>query len=104
MEIELRVIEGCPHVAEMLEALGAIVEDRVDIALVIRVIRTEEEASFLQFPGSPTILIDGEDPFPSDPGVTGLSCRRYALDHGGIGIPDEEMLRKVIEAHEAGIR
>lgn len=99
MEIEVRVIEGCPHVASVLEAVRMIASERDDVVVVTRVILTDEEAASCGFTGSPTVLIDGEDPFPSAGGVTGLSCRRFPLSGGGFGVPDEAMLRRVIHAY-----
>jgi hypothetical protein len=55
-----------------------------------------EEAVRVGFLGSPTILIDGADPFAA-PGVTpSLSCRVYRTDTGLAGAPIVEQLRAVL--------
>ena len=44
------------------------------------------------FSGSPTVLVDGEDPFLASR-VDGLSCRLYATPEGPRNSPTEAMLR-----------
>jgi hypothetical protein len=97
MQIEVLVIDGCPHVDAVLAALRNIADDRDDISVETSVIASVEEAGERSFLGSPTILIDGRDPFPATGSVAGLACRRYRLPGGGYGVPDEFMLRSVLE-------
>ncbi|MEV6120207.1 hypothetical protein AB0M23_06725 [Streptomyces sp. NPDC052077] len=56
------------------------------------------------FAGSPTILIDGRDPF-AEPGTTpSLSCRIYRTPQGPAGAPGPDQLRRALReaAHTAG--
>jgi hypothetical protein len=53
------------------------------------------EGAHADFPGSPTILIDGRDPFAGAmPG--GPACRRYPTEHGLDFAPSLEQLVDVL--------
>lgn len=86
-EITLRYFDGCPN----WEVAKARVEDAIEEVGAPSVVRLEqvetpEEADALLFRGSPTILIDGKDPF-DESGPTGLSCRVYRTEAGLEGAP-----------------
>ncbi len=71
--------EGCPHwqtVRDRLrEALRA--EGMADLEPVLERVETAEEAERLRFIGSPTVLVDGRDPFAGAEAAFGLTCRVY---------------------------
>jgi hypothetical protein len=49
------------------------------------------------FPGSPTILVDGEDLFPAKSHDThAMSCRIYATSEGPKNHPTETMVREAL--------
>lgn len=64
--------------------------------------RTEEDAQALRFPGSPTIRLNGADPFPHAAGVAGLTCRVYATTQGVGGAPTVEQLTKAVTTAAQG--
>ena len=52
---------------------------------------------WLHFPGSPTILVNGEDPFPADRHSTrATSCRIYATPEGLKNHPTTTMVREAL--------
>lgn len=53
---------------------------------------TPEDAERRHFRGSPTILIEGEDPFADDDAPVGLSCRIYQTETGPAGAPSVRQL------------
>ena len=55
-------------------------------------IDTPEQAERAGFRGSPTVLVDGRDPFGSDDAPVGLSCRVYHTDAGPHGAPSVAQL------------
>jgi ABC-2 type transport system permease protein len=60
-------------------------------------VNSDEEARRLGFPGSPTVRIDGRDPFPvPERGQGGLACRVYATPEGMRSIPTAGMLREAL--------
>lgn len=96
-EITLRYFDGCPNwqvaktrLEEVLEQLD---ERR---SLELQRVETAQQADELDFRGSPTILIDGKDPFDAS-GPTGLSCRVYRTDAGLEGSPSVEQLALVLK-------
>ena len=98
VEVRLLYFDDCPNwrLAEE-RLLGALAElgDGAP-AVVYELVRTPEQAEQLGFRGSPTILVDGRDPFagPADP--VGLSCRLY---RGPVGVeyaPTVEQLRSAL--------
>ncbi|MCX4582402.1 hypothetical protein [Streptomyces sp. NBC_01481] len=50
------------------------------------------------FTGSPTILVDGHDPFTDPSRPPGLACRIYRTPHGLSGVPEIDQLRQVLTA------
>ena len=54
-----------------------------------------DDAIALSFHGSPTILVDGSDPFPAS-GPPGLACRIYDTPDGPAGTPSEDQLRAAL--------
>lgn len=99
MEIELRYFEGCPNWAETDARLGRLLRE-LDIAAEVHRRRVESaaEAQRLGFRGSPTILIDGRDPFAHPDAPIGLSCRIYFTESGLAGSPSEAQLRTALTA------
>lgn len=80
MRITLQYFDGCPNwrVAEdrLREALADL--GRPDQAIDYQRVESPEEAERVSFGGSPTILIDGVDPFADPAGPAGYACRVYA--------------------------
>lgn len=96
MEITIRHTSDCPNVGaaernvrQALRALG------LDASITREVVSTPTEASELGFLGSPTILIDGTDPFAVPGAGPGLACRLY---EGGKGTPDVGQLSEALAA------
>ncbi|HKA04012.1 MAG TPA: thioredoxin family protein [Acidimicrobiales bacterium] len=96
MDIVVLHIDRCPHVGlaeqRVLEALAH--ADAI-AGVRVKVVATAEEASQRGFNGSPTILIDGRDPFPAPPGPPALACRLYPTDQGMQGAPTVAQLDAV---------
>jgi len=100
MRIVLRYVAGCPHwrLAEerlraTLTSLGA-----GDAVIALKAVETHEEALRLDFRGSPTILLDGQDPFADQDAPVGLACRLYATEGGLQGAPTIDQLRAALAA------
>jgi hypothetical protein len=65
-------------------------------------VETAEDTERIRFIGSPTILLDGRDPFDgTDSGPFGLTCRVYSTPEGLVGSPTPEQLRVVLRDAQA---
>src|SRR4051794_10922228 len=82
--IELLWWEGCPSTPAALAALRAALAEqgRDPESVVVREIRTDEQAAAEAFMGSPTIRVGGNDLFPAAGEPAGLTCRIYRLGGG----------------------
>ncbi|MFD5187248.1 hypothetical protein ACFWMU_03655 [Streptomyces sp. NPDC058357] len=95
MNIELLVVPDCPntrtasdHLRQGLDRL-----DLHDVTFRTRTITSQAEAEAAHFTGSPTILIDGSDPFAEPGRAPGLTCRMYRTPEGLPGVPTANQLR-----------
>lgn len=77
MNVTVLHTEDCPNLEPLMAELNDLLADRADVTVATTVIRTDDEAQRLGFHGSPTVLVDGHDPFPAPPEPVGLSCRQY---------------------------
>jgi len=81
MNVTLRYFEGCPHWQTahdpFREALRA--EGMANVEPVLERVDTAEKAERLRFIGSPTILVDGRDPFAGAQAAFGLTTATWSL-------------------------
>lgn len=93
MELQLLYSEGCPNwqAAERVLREALAVTGRDVTPALVRV-ETVEDAERLRFRGSPTVLVDGADPFADDSAPVGLSCRVFRTPSGLRGAPTLEQL------------
>ena len=68
----------------MYARLEAAISGRDDIDLIMTVVSSPEEAERVQFRGSPSVLIEGIDPFAdaSELAAGTLACRIYRTPDG----------------------
>lgn len=100
---------ACPSHEEGLSVLrDAARAAGVEIALRQVEITTDDEARAHGFPGSPTYLLDGRDPFPAEEPAHAPAfdaCRGYARPGGGIGpLPHRDDLAEALRATAAAVR
>lgn len=96
MEIALLYFEDCPNWKVAEERLTALTAGRPDVRVSRHRVDTPEEAERVRFHGSPSIQVDGVDPFAAPDAKVGLSCRRYATPEGYQGAPTLEQLGAVL--------
>ena len=98
--IELFFWEGCPSHPEALELLRTVMgELGRDDEIVVREVMSHEDAEALEFPGSPTIRIDGVDidAEGASRARPALTCRIYRLPDGRISpVPSREQLEEAL--------
>ena len=98
MKITLQYFDSCPNWKVAEGRVKSIIEEHgLDVALEYQLIETPEEAEKYQFIGSPTLLIDGRDPFTSDDlAPVGLACRTYMTAAGPTESPSVEQLEEAL--------
>lgn len=98
MELTVLTVPDCPNAAVLDERLAAALVDHSPLPVVHRIIDDEEQAARFGMHGSPTLLVDGVDPFTEPDVPTSVSCRLYR-DAGGRaeGVPSVTALRLALQ-------
>lgn len=96
MRVELHYFEGCPHWQTADDRLRQVAHAR-GLSVERRLITTPAEAEAARFRGSPTILVDGLDPFARGDEPVGLTCRIYQTPSGPAGSPTLAQLEAVLD-------
>jgi hypothetical protein len=101
MKIEVLFVSNCPNHAVAVKRLQEVLLAESVRAPVNQVlVKDVEMARSLEFPGSPTIRVDGCDAEPQDEKPAfGLMCRLYS---NGTGTPSYETLRAAIRKARGG--
>ena len=93
MEITLQYFDGCPNWKATDADLKTLVAVQgLDVTVRHQVINTSEAAMQYGFRGSPTVLVDGVDPFADPDTPVGLACRIYTTEDGPAGSPSPAQL------------
>jgi hypothetical protein len=99
MELVLLTVPDCPNAATFEERLAAALAGHPAAAIRRRVVGDEREAAEAGMHGSPTLLINGSDPFAAPGQPPSLSCRLYRDAAGQTGpVPSVEALRRALTA------
>ena len=96
MDVTLLYFDDCPNWKIADAHLRHLAEEIPGLHLTRHVVDTPEEAERTLFRGSPSIVVDGEDPFADPDTPVGLSCRVYQTPDGPAGSPTLEQLREVL--------
>jgi hypothetical protein len=88
MKVEVLHVPGCPSLALLLTRLAEVLGDLQTVST--REVRSADEAAVLGLVGSPTLLVNGIDPFAQPGRGASLSCR---LERD---VPTVEQLRAVL--------
>lgn len=104
--------DGCPNWHDADERLRAalVAVGRPDEGVEHVLVSTLEEAEASQFRGSPTVLVDGRDPFSDPDAPFGLACRLCRTEQGigwianggaiGSGAPLKLLLHRAVDPTE----
>lgn len=96
MKLEVLHVPDCPNLRLLLERLAAV----TDLPVATHVIGSDADAARFGMAGSPTLLVDGVDPFATVEGCEcAMSCRLYHDEAGRIvPTPSVEQLRDALTA------
>jgi len=97
MKVTIQYFDGCPHWKVADERVRKVLRSipRNDVDVVNQLIDSPETAERVGFHGSPTILVDGLDPFASSDEPVGMTCRVFRTEDGAQGAPTETQLRRL---------
>jgi hypothetical protein len=88
VRIELLHVPDCPNLVRVRTRVSEALDQAGVTASVEEVaIDTPEAAEGAGMHGSPTVLVEGRDPFPAGTTETSLSCRLYRTADGFDGAP-----------------
>jgi hypothetical protein len=99
-KIEFLFWTECPSHPEARKRLGEVMAELgIDVTVEEIEVVTDGDAARLQFPGSPTIRVDGIDVDPASASQMGtaLTCRVYRLEDGRFSpVPSKKMIRRAL--------
>lgn len=95
MDVTLQYFDGRPNWQIADERLRELADER-DLRIGYQKVESPEEAEALGFLGSPTILVNGRDPFAATGEPVGLACRVYETPEGLAGSPTIDQLRAAL--------
>jgi len=99
MELTLLMVPACPNAAAFEERLAAALAGHPGAVIRRQEIADEQQAATAGLHGSPTLLIDGADPFAGSDDAPSLSCRLYRDEAGRAArAPSVAALRQALEA------
>lgn len=91
-------VADCPNLSVARDrVIEAAERAGVGVRVEERLVHGPSDAAELGFTGSPTILVDGVDPFADADLVPSLACRLYGTDEGVQGAPSVEALVRVLQ-------
>ncbi|MDQ2757854.1 MAG: thioredoxin family protein [Actinomycetota bacterium] len=93
MDVTVLYFGGCPSWQTAIERVrAASTRTGVQVRVRTQAVESNEDADRLGFTGSPTILLDGIDPFARPGEVSALACRMYTTPDGLAGSPTVDQL------------
>jgi predicted DsbA family dithiol-disulfide isomerase len=103
MQLTVLAVPGCPNARVLEQRLAGLLAARPEVTVTRRVIADAAEAARWGMRGSPTLLVDGQDPFAGSGSGAVVACRLYRDEQGRLdGAPTVSALRDVLE--RAGAR
>ena len=101
MRVEILHIDECPNWVEAGARIRAAMVElgRDDDQVTYRLLTSGADAAEVPFAGSPTILLDGVDAFPTDGRTADLACRVYRTGTTLAGLPTVAQLVEAMRDH-----
>ena len=97
MHLTVLALPDCPNAPVLEDRLAAVLDGQAGVTVSRQVISTDGEAARWGMHGSPTLLIDGVDPFAAPGQPPSLSCRLcWDATGRGDGAPPVDALRRVL--------
>src|SRR6266496_690683 len=84
-ELTVLSVPDCPNEPVLVERLAEVLADHPGARLARHVVQDEADAARLGMRGSPTLLVNGVDPFGAPDAPASVSCRIYRDETGQAG-------------------
>ena len=96
IHLDILQVPNCPNVPLLEQRIEqALADTPIEWELRHQIIDDSRSAATSGMTGSPTLLVDGRDPFAEPDQVPSVSCRLYRDDAGTVGgAPTVSALRK----------
>jgi hypothetical protein len=100
LQIELLVVSDCPNRLSALDRLRAALDTLggPPVTVTERTIDDPADAQAAGMHGSPTIRVNGQDPFAGPDAMPSVSCRLYPSNHGLDGAPSVDKFVAALSA------
>ena len=96
MDVTLLYFKDCPNWKQTDAHLNILAAELPDLKVTRQLVESPEEADRVGFRGSPSVLVDGVDPFADLDARVGLACRVYQTPQGPAGSPTLNQLRELL--------
>jgi hypothetical protein len=96
VKVTLLYFDDCPNWMVADEHLRELAAENPEVLIERRVVNSVKDAEATRFRGSPSIHVDGVDPFAGPDTPVALSCRMYQTPNGPAGSPTLDQLRSVL--------
>jgi hypothetical protein len=101
-ELTVLAVPDCPNASVLQQRLAGLVAGRPGVTVTRRDITDLADAVRWGMHGSPTLLIDGRDPFAVPGTAPAVACRLYPAENGRLeGAPAVSALRQVLDQADA---
>ncbi|WP_431884114.1 hypothetical protein [Micromonospora gifhornensis] len=99
MDVQLLVVADCPNEGAAAVLLRRALDDvgLSTVRFTTRIVTDQAEADQLGFTGSPSVFIDGRDPFAQPGQRPALACRLYRDAAATSGVPPLAGLRQALK-------
>jgi hypothetical protein len=98
MELTVLAVPGCPNAPVLERRLAAVLAGCPSVTVTRQVIADAAEAARWGMHGSPTLLVNGHDPFAAPGAGPAVACRMYRGEDGHLnGVPTVGALRRALE-------
>lgn len=78
MRLQILQVPDCPNAADLEIRLAQLIAGHADIEVTRQVVTVEDDAERVGMTGSPTLLVDGVDPFPRRGRHVGVAGRQLS--------------------------
>lgn len=104
LRVELLAVEDCPHLEQARRDLENVLRQGIiEVPIQLILVSSPDDAEFLEFQGSPTIRVNGEDVVPQPALPFAIGCRIYYDAEGKPrGSPPIESIRAAVADHRRG--